>query len=249
MVDTEVENVSRESRDPVRAEAHNQSSRCAEAAQPAAIRPSEQSPGAGEQGVADALAHLEAYLATTGRAWNELPPLTSKRRGIAARVDLWIKRQLKRATHWYTWEQVHFNEAVHYALRDILLILSDHEQAVHESRAAPYGRRLVEERHDELARKRAEVVELRSEQARLRNLLDERAAQLRDEQRERAEQLIEEQRVSFKQLAIEIKETAINAERSSRTVQSQLDEIASRIEAMHNLRAELEELRRAMSPR
>lgn len=249
MVDTEVENVLREIHAPVRAEAHSQLSHGAEAAQPAAIRPAGQSPGARGQGVAGALAHLEECLTTTGRAWNELPPLTSKRRGVAARIDLWIKRQLRRATHWYTWEQVHFNEAVHYALRDILLILSGQEQAVPESRAASRGRGSVEEWDDELARLRAEVVELRSEQARLRSLLDERAVQFRDEQRERVEQLIEEQRVGFKQLAIEIKETAVNAERSGRTAQSRLDEIAGRIEAMHNLRSEIEELRRAISPR
>lgn len=213
------------------------------------MRPTGQSTGARGQGVAGALAHLEECLATTGRAWNELPPLTSKRRGVAARIDLWIKRQLRRATHWYTWEQVHFNEAVHYALRDILLILSGHEQAAPEPRATSHGRRSVKERHDELGRLRAVVGELRNEQARLRSLLDERAIQFRDEQRDRFEQLIDEQRAGFKQLAMEIKETAVNAERSGRTAQSRLDEIAGRIEAMNSLRSELEELRRAISPR
>ena len=68
---------------------------------------------------AENLSLIESYLTTTARAWDRLPPLVSNRSGLIARVELWLKRQLKRATHWYTWEQVNFNAAVHHALRDL----------------------------------------------------------------------------------------------------------------------------------
>ncbi len=77
-----------------------------------------------------ARARLEANLATTGRAWNKLPPLMSYRGGWLARLELWLKRQVKRATHWFTWEQVNFNSATHHALRDALAALSVYEQHI-----------------------------------------------------------------------------------------------------------------------
>lgn len=64
-----------------------------------------------------ALAQLEADLSVTGRAWNRLPPVASDRRGAAGRLEVWVKRQLRRATNWLTWEQVNFNAAVNDALR------------------------------------------------------------------------------------------------------------------------------------
>ena len=73
------------------------------------------------------LARLEANLTTTGRAWDRLPPIVSKRTGAVARLELRIKRFLKRATRWYSWEQVNFNAAVHHALRDTLTAISSLE--------------------------------------------------------------------------------------------------------------------------
>ena len=66
------------------------------------------------------VALIGSYLTTTARAWDQLPPLISNRSGILARLELWVKRRLKTATHWFTWEQVNFNAAVHHALRDTL---------------------------------------------------------------------------------------------------------------------------------
>lgn len=67
---------------------------------------------------ADALMRLEANLATAERAWSRLPPVESYRKGFLARVELWMKRKIKGATHWYVWEQVNFNSATFHALRD-----------------------------------------------------------------------------------------------------------------------------------
>src|SRR3979411_3337105 len=47
------------------------------------------------------LALINSSLPTTARAWDRLPPLVSNRSGLAARLELWLKRHLKRATRWY----------------------------------------------------------------------------------------------------------------------------------------------------
>ena len=82
-----------------------------------------------------ALAQLEADLAVTGRAWSRLPPVTSDRRGAAARLEVWLKRQLRRATNWLTWEQINFNAAVNDALRLTHGLLAEREAEHAELRA------------------------------------------------------------------------------------------------------------------
>lgn len=82
-----------------------------------------------------ALAQLEADLAVTGRAWNRLPPVVSDRRGAAARLEVWLKRQLRRATNWLTWEQINFNAAVNDALRLTHGLLAEREAEQAELRA------------------------------------------------------------------------------------------------------------------
>jgi predicted nuclease with TOPRIM domain len=79
------------------------------------------------QTTADRLARLETHSRTTLRAWDKLPPLTSKRSGLFARIELWFKRQMRRATHWYAWEQINFNAAVKDTLQDVTAILSHQE--------------------------------------------------------------------------------------------------------------------------
>lgn len=74
-----------------------------------------------------ALAQFEADLAVTARAWNRLPPIVSDRHGVAARVEVWVKRQLRRATNWLTWEQINFNAAVNDALRLTHGLLAERE--------------------------------------------------------------------------------------------------------------------------
>ena len=116
MVDLEVEKTLREIRERVRAEAVPGGEEPAQA--PA--RGAELATGAAPAGAASAgaLARLEVNVATAERARARLPPLVSNRKGWLARLELWVKRQIKRATHWYTWEQVNFNAAVYHALRD-----------------------------------------------------------------------------------------------------------------------------------
>lgn len=82
-----------------------------------------------------ALARMEVDLAITERSWSRLPPLTSNRQGWLARVELWVKRALKRATHWLTWEQVNFNAAVNHLLRATHETVTGHERQLAELRS------------------------------------------------------------------------------------------------------------------
>jgi hypothetical protein len=106
-----------------------------------------------------ALAQLEADLAVTGRAWNRLPPVVSDRRGAAARLEVWIKRQLRRATNWLTWEQINFNAATNDALRLAHGLLAEHETERAELRARVEA---LSADLEELRSLRAEVESLRA---------------------------------------------------------------------------------------
>lgn len=88
-----------------------------------------------EKSRSQSLADLEANIAVTGRAWARLPPVMSDRRGWTARLEVWIKRQLKRATNWFTWEQINFNAAAHNALRAVHSTLASQEERQAELRA------------------------------------------------------------------------------------------------------------------
>jgi chromosome segregation ATPase len=135
MPDTEVENTLREIRERVRAETARTDA--PHATEPAPLAPTAQANGHAQppRPAGEALARMQANLATTERARTRLPPVTSYRRGLAARVELWLKRLIKRAAHWFTWEQVNFNSAAHHALGDALAALSAHEQGLARAHA------------------------------------------------------------------------------------------------------------------
>lgn len=173
----------------------------------------------GRGAASDALARLEANLSTTERAWNRLPPLLSNRDGWVARLELWVKRCIKRAAHWFTWEQVNFNSSVHHSLRDARAALAAHEQllsrmqsesaslaaslrqwkaeadserakAEAERSRAEADRSRTEARLSELgSRFAAAEARFEAEVARVREQLEAAVVQLRDEQRAHAENL------------------------------------------------------------
>ncbi|HEX8291657.1 MAG TPA: hypothetical protein VF570_07885, partial [Pyrinomonadaceae bacterium] len=120
MADLEVENTLREIRERVLADSQRSApAAAANGAAAAAAATNGSATANGQAGPAsEALARMDANLATTARAWSRLPPLLSYRRGAAARFEIWVKRLVKRAAHWFTWEQVNFNSAVHHALGD-----------------------------------------------------------------------------------------------------------------------------------
>jgi hypothetical protein len=192
----------------------------------------------------EAVERLEANLSAVARARDQLPPLTTRRRGLAARLELWLKRRLKRATHWYTFGQISFNSSVHDALHNVLVALAAHEkhlaatrnrlEAALSSTPAPDGPRTPESESGS-----------GSVEERLASLLTSEVERLRAELREQIELLLDEQRVCFKQLELEIKEAATASDRARRQAQLRLDELADRIKNLHGMRAEIEGMRRA----
>ncbi len=210
MVDTEVREILSEIRERVRAEADAE----ADAGQQELVQFN------GGPPTAELLARLEEHSRTTLRAWNRLPPLTTRRAGLLARIELWFKRQMRRATHWYAWEQINFNAAVKESLRDVAAALSNHERELVELRqslaALPqmqselsshlhafetalvgFEKRLSGAQGADAQLLRDEVRAAQAEINALRGRLEESLAHLRDEQR-----------VLFKQLSLEIKEVA-----------------------------------------
>jgi hypothetical protein len=203
MPDLEVEETLREIRERVLADARSRDSAQGVGARAAALEAGGATPEI--EGAAldadhgsvpgEALARMQANLSTTERAWSRLPPLLSYRRGRAARLELWLKRLVKRAAHWFTWEQVNFNSAAHHALLDAREALAAHEQSLADlrnqlgalrsesrSNAQSNASRLddLQARLDELqARLTDAESRFDSAFAALRRSLDEQAGQLR----------------------------------------------------------------------
>ena len=249
MADTEVENTLREIRERVRAEALEQATPARFEVETLVLSgDAPRTPVA----LADARARIEANLATVERTWNKLPPVQSYRRGWAARIEIWLKRLIKRATHWFTWEQVNFNAAVHHALRDTVAALADYERQLAQMQNVQAEQAAVFTRQAENLSRLTAMVEstlasasdvlssattmtstlaskLETETTELRSEFNNSLAALGDEQRERLAYVTEEQRVCFKQLSLEATETAVAADRARRALEQRLDEISKAV--------------------
>ncbi|HEU4596660.1 MAG TPA: hypothetical protein VFS10_16095 [Pyrinomonadaceae bacterium] len=188
MADREVEETLREIRERVRAAASQSSphatlAHTGTAAEALAVEThSGEANGRGAGTALDALSRMEANLSTTERAWNRLPPVLSNRGGWVARLELWVKRKIKRALHWVTWEQVNFNSSVHHALRDARAALAAHEQLLSrvQSESASHGaslRQLKAEAEAETTRVDARLLELGSRLASSEARLEARLTQ------------------------------------------------------------------------
>jgi hypothetical protein len=231
MADSEVESILREIRE--RVVAQQQAGHSASGTAPARTTGGSEGNGASDSGPAQQMAQgedaktvasenlalINSYLTTTARAWDRLPPLVSNRSGVAARLELWVKRHLKRATRWYAWEQVNFNAAVHHALSDMLAVLAAYERDLARLRT-------------EAAANRTALTTQRAEMEALRAAMDSRIADLNSELRERDEHLLGEQRVSFKQLSLEASEAAILEDRARRKTEALLKELTHRLEQL-----------------
>ncbi len=251
MVDTEVENILREIRERVYAEqGHGETSPNTPLASDALLHQSNSISGQSE--VAETLARFEGHLTTTARAWDRLPPLVSNRSGNLARLELWIKRRLKLATRWYSWEQVNFNAAVHHALKDMQGAFSNLEQqlqrlqienralaekveqsGVQAQRAATRSLQAeIDMLRAENQSSRAEIESLRAEsesQARLGQAkmleLNARLEEMAQESRHGNERLLDEQRVCLRQLSLEIGELNTLLDRARRQIESRLNRL------------------------
>src|ERR1041385_6240757 len=207
MVDTDVESILGEIREQVRA---------SRAAQPA----STETLGKASSGLAagpsreheDALALINSYLSATGRAWDRLPPVVRNRSGLPARIELWLKGNLRRATRWYAWEQINFNAAVHQTLRDLLPLVAAQQQEINTLKGLRTDlTRQIDELRTELDARHQEIEYLTSDL------------------RERDERLAQEQRVCFKQLSLEATEAAVLEERARQKAEILLEELRSRV--------------------
>jgi hypothetical protein len=175
------------------------------------------------RGVAE-LDRLRAHLTIARRAQDRLPPVTSYRRGRLAKIELWIKRSLKRATHWFTWEQTNFNAATSESFNTTLAILARLEQNIAALRDqvdanSPNGG------NAEILRRLAEI------EKRLQTVTHARESGPLD-------LLRDEQRVCFKQLGRQVEEAAVISERTKRNFQMQLDALSRRLEAFEKTNAE-----------
>ncbi|MEP6742264.1 MAG: hypothetical protein ABJB61_07175, partial [bacterium] len=145
--------------------------------------------------------------------------VVSNRSGVTARIELWLKHHLRRATRWYAWEQINFNAAVHHALRDLLPLLLAQQRELQTLRTQIAA---AEVRRTELAQQLAEIdAQHHATQA-----------ELVDELRQRDERLLEEQRVCFKQLSLETSEAAVLEDRARRNALALLEELQRRVELL-----------------
>jgi hypothetical protein len=232
MVDREVESILREIRERVQAEQQELAAVSHRGQKPAANNSPVISNGERLSESQAALARIEGHLTTTARAWDRLPPLVSNRSGGLARLELWVKRHLKRATRWYAWEQINFNAAVHHALRDMLETFSTFEQQLQQLRTdSEAWAQKFEQTRLELQAQRAQIELQRAEtesQGRMQSLeMNARLAELAQELRRRDEHLLDEQRVCLKQLSLEISEASTLFDRARRQLESRLDQLES----------------------
>lgn len=191
------------------------------------------------------LGRLETSLTVTRRTRDQLPPVTTYRSGFAARVELWIKRRLKRVTHWFTWEQVNFNTSTHSALNHTLAILQTYEQRLaslqNELDASVAAKANLEALLIELESS------LASAEGRFEAVLAEKTAEIGIEHRQRIEMLLNDQRICFKQLALEISEAGVIADRAKRSMQLRLEELANRVDEMSSEQRELKTVGREIA--
>jgi hypothetical protein len=171
------------------------------------------------------LDRLHAGVVSARRAQDQLPPVTTYRRGLVARLELWVKGKLKTATRWFTWEQANFNAATVTSLESTERLLAQLEAGLSDLRDSIHGRESTE-RDGSIAEIDARLAKLESS---VQSLLTEIQTE-RSEQTRRIGFLVEEQRVCFTQLALEISETAVVSDRAKRNLEMQLAELSRRLD-------------------
>lgn len=77
---------------------------------------------------------IQTYLATTDRLRGNLPPITTYRSGMTAKIELRIKSLIKRAMRWIVFDQVNFNSTVHEILGELHLLQIRQEEMLSEFR-------------------------------------------------------------------------------------------------------------------
>ncbi len=241
MAETEVEDILREIRERVLTEQRSAQSSTAKPVLSVGNGDGATISPASETTDENNLSQFNSHLTTTARTWDRLPPLVSNRSGSVARLELWLKRLLKRATRWFTWEQVNFNASVHHALSDLPPILHSYELELAKLREqiaqAETTRRAELEEYQagltaQLEELRTQIENGRRAIETQRNVADARLAEVVSDFRERIALLQEERRVSFKQIALETSEAATLEDRARRKTEAFLEELQRRIDQM-----------------
>ena len=171
------------------------------------------------------LDRLRAGVVIARRAQDRLPPVITYRRGLVARLELWVKRKLKSATRWFTWEQANFNAATVTSLESTAKLLAQLDAALSDLRAGIHAGELAKP-EGSMAAVEARLAKLESN---VQSLLTEIQSE-RTEQSRRIDLLFEEQRVCFRQLALEVSETAVVSDRARRNLEMQLAELSRRLD-------------------
>ncbi len=236
---SDVETILNEIRERVRAEEHTAAPLPSDVTQP---KPSPN--GLMEPAVArsENLERVAADLSVTARSWDRLPPVFSNRRGLSARLELWIKNSFKGLTRWFTWEQVNFNAAVHHALKDFLAVVAaERENAAARDQKLEALEREVHSLRSLLEKQAQEFQHLLSAQAKGRSEVQARLTEteaalarvndmlngLAQQSAETANTLRAEQRLTETGLAQQIAETANELREEQRVCFKQLSLEAS----------------------
>jgi signal transduction histidine kinase len=245
MVDQEVEEILKQIRDSVRAEEGRTKAFSVQTNNGASDLSGP--PASDQQQVTHA---LQSYpnLSTLNRAWDQLPPVMSNRRGAIASAELWLKQILKRGSRWFTWEQVNFNSAVHHTFREVIETLATYEQQLSRlnKQLSDMSDRLQKQqrRFDEFfepykGEVRQELNALRTKLAALEGELDVWQHKRQDEGKElkarvneslieiraATERILDEQRVCFKQMTLETGETSARDERERRALDQRITKL------------------------
>lgn len=162
-----------------------------------------------------AVTNGDANLPVMARAWDRLPPLVSNRTGTPARLELWLKRKLKRASRWFTWEQVNFNAAAYQMFVEMV------QQQVE---ATTQLAKLT----TQLAQLNARVEGLSQMAKDLQGATQEQMAEVVNEFRLRDEKLVDEQRVCFRQLSLELSESRVLQDRARRELETRVAMLETR---------------------
>jgi hypothetical protein len=186
-----------------------------------------------------------ASLAVMSRAWDRLPPVVSNRTGSVARLELWVKRKLKRASRWFTWEQVNFNAATYQTLVELVESLNAWERQLTETRERLEAQRedlknqqseltslttrfmseldQIDRRHLALIAQLNARVEGLSQLAKDHQVETQvRLTELVNEFRMRNETLLDEQRVCYTQLSLELSESRMLQDRARRALETRV---------------------------
>ena len=190
-----------------------------------------------------AVTNGDANLPVMARAWDRLPPVVSNRTGTPARVELWLKRKLKRASRWFTWEQVNFNAAAYQMFVETVQSLNACEQQLVETKQHLEAQRehlkdqqtALSSFTTQLAKLTTQLEEIDRRHSAISAQLNARveglsqmAKDLQGETKERDEKLLDEQRVCFRQLSLELTESRVLQDRARRELETRVAMLETR---------------------